>query len=80
MVRPEIVDYTGIHTMWKGVRYNLEVCELSDADALVHHYRWWDDPSRTWVVDKFMHQYGPLLLNQVQHVHGQVYDNRSTLS
>lgn len=72
MARPENVMVTGIHKVWQFKGPIRKFCKLSEDDALVHHYRWWDDPRPRWTVDRFAHHYQEPLINRVEQVHEQV--------
>ena len=77
MVRPELVKVTGIHKAWQLMAFaKKNICRLWEGDALLHHYRWWDDPKPTWVEDRFMHQYQTALVSRVLPVHEQVKGDR----
>jgi hypothetical protein len=73
MIIPEHVDYVGIHRTWKLIPPgNIKRCRLDTEMALVHHYRWWNDPTPNWVEDNLMHRHREPLVNRVEHVHKQV--------
>jgi hypothetical protein len=70
---PRVGDMVGVHMVWKFSTSLQQCYEVSESEALLHHYRFWDDPTlKDFVRDTSIHMFKDQILHRVQRIHKEI--------
>ena len=66
---PLKVEMVGIHNIWKFVANRYMEFNVPASLGLLHHYRFWEESSNEWTVDKTLHKFTDIIISRVRDRH-----------